>query len=90
MKNEVIEEVVVENVDVTEVAPVKESRLAKPIAAIKKNGKKVVVGIALAGFTILGYVVGKQAGINSVDTDKHNTDYNEPEDEPEAVETTEF
>jgi hypothetical protein len=82
--NEVIEDVEVKAVEEeTEIVlDEKKGLFDKPKAFFQKHGKKVVVGALVALGTVAGYALGKQAGINSVDTygedctsDETNDDY---------------
>lgn len=65
-----VEDVVVDTEVVgTKVVEAKKGLLVKAQELNQKHGKKLLAGIAIIGAGVLGYVVGKKAGVNSVDTD---------------------
>ena len=80
MAKEVKENIVEEVEETAEVAVTEEEACEKPklitrvVAGIKKHGKKIAVGAALATATLIGYAVVKKAGESSYDFDDDHED----------------
>ena len=80
MAKEVKENIVEEVEETAEVAVTEEEACEKPklitrvVAGIKKHGKKIAVGAALATATLIGYAVVKKAGESSYDFDGDHAD----------------
>lgn len=75
MKNEKIE-VVNEVTEVEEAEETKQNALSKPIGGFKRNGKKIVTGIAVGAGLVLAYVLGKKSARGSDDSVDEETDDN--------------
>lgn len=89
--NKVVEGVAVEVVEETKAVEVKENWFAKASGKVKKHGKKIVVGALVATVGVIGYTLGKQAGINSVDANDDNYDSDDQDDDYNSESnTTEF
>lgn len=75
MAKEVKENIVEEVKETAEVAVTEEEICEKPklitrvVAGVKKHGKKIAVGAALATATLIGYALVKKAGGSSDDFD---------------------
>lgn len=75
MKNEKIE-VVNEVTEVEETEETKRNALSKPIGWIKRNGKKIVTGVAVGAGLVLAYGLGKKSAGGSDDSVDEETDDN--------------
>lgn len=75
MKNEKIE-VANEVTEVEETEETKRNALSKPIGWIKRNGKKIVTGVAVGAGLVLAYGLGKKSAGGSDDSIDEETDDN--------------
>lgn len=64
MKNEKVE-VVNEVTEVEETEETKRNILSKPIGWVKRNGKKIVTGVAVGAGLVLAYGLGKKSAGDS-------------------------